>query len=139
MGNDDGMRLPEDLRSRLEAYLRLGPDGYRESDPRQMPPAGWPRQILATVRSGYEQLLQGEGLSRDRPLQGIGVTRLNSMMHVLDFTLVFQAAYGPEPDVFLDECHYQHNHDPGRTVILWNRVEYPPMPAGLVEALARMT
>jgi hypothetical protein len=131
--------LPGYLRSKVELHLRLGPARYRKADHFHLPPEDWPEDVLALVKSGYEQLLQGIGLAEDRPLEGIGITGLNSMMAILHFQLTHQAARSPEKLVFLDECLYQHRVTPDMTVTLWNRVVHPAVPPELEEAFSRMT
>ena len=103
-------------------YLQLGPEKYRKGDFFQLPPKDWPQSLLDAVKSGCEQILMWRGLSKDRPLENIGIKGFYALLHLFHFKLKAQAAFDGGSGMFLDKMEMEHVAD-SRTITLYNNVK----------------
>jgi hypothetical protein len=104
------------------AFLRTGSDEYRRHDALQQPPENLPATRLHAIEQGCGQILQFQGLSPDRPLEGIGVDGFYALLRLFHFALDEQAAFGTGAiGSILDQMKMKHVVD-GRELTLYNLV-----------------
>ena len=104
------------------AFLRVGPDEYRSHDALQQPHENLPAARLHAIQRGCERILQFQGLSPDRPLEGIGVDGFNALLRLFHFALDQQAALETGAiGTVLDQMKMRHVVD-GRELTLYNLV-----------------
>lgn len=104
------------------AFLRAGPDEYRSHDAFQQPPENLPATRLHAIKRGCDKILQFQGLSIDRPLEGIGVDGFYALLRLFHFALDQQAALRTgEIETVLDQMKMRHIVD-GRELTLYNLI-----------------
>ena len=104
------------------AFVRVGPDEYRRHDALQQPPENLPATRLHAIQRGCDQILQFQGLSPDRPLEGIGVDGFYALLRLFHFELDQQAVLGTGAiETVLDQMKMRHVVD-GQELTLYNLV-----------------
>lgn len=111
------------IRSKASTLTRLGVELYREADALGMPPEHWPPSDLLAVVRGCEQILDGKGLTQDRPFEGLSVGGCHALMATLHFEVAGRRSKHLDREV-VDELQWRHRVDSSITGVLYNRVSY---------------
>ncbi|TVQ41557.1 MAG: hypothetical protein EA384_00150 [Spirochaetaceae bacterium] len=120
-----GVQIPDGfgyVQFKAFLYLELGPEGYRERDALQMPPADWPQSALEAIGHGCRQLFHWRGLSAEAPLEGIGIDGFYRLIRMFHFRVAQQTALTTdEDDCITDRMSIRHIVT-GKELTLYNRV-----------------
>jgi len=109
------------------AFLSAGPDEYRSHDALRQPPENLPAARLHAIQRGCERILQFQGLSPDRPIEGIGVDGFYALLRMFHFALDQQVALEIGAiGTILDQMKMRHVVD-GRELTLYNLVSVKPL------------
>ncbi|MGK0256994.1 MAG: hypothetical protein ACI96M_000422 [Candidatus Azotimanducaceae bacterium] len=111
------------MQSKAAVYLKMAPDVYRTQDAMGMPPDDATPEELALVELGMQLLLEGQGLTPDKPITGLGIHGFYCLASTLHFEREVQAIASMDQDHILDRINLVHAHDPDMSVTLYNRVE----------------
>lgn len=113
------------LQAKAKRYSEVGPETYREGDFFDMPPEEWGQEQLARLESGMQQIVDGHGTTKERPITGLGISGFYELMAVLHFELDSQMLMDAGgPTEYLDLMRMRHRVD-GRIVELYNLVVKP--------------
>ena len=114
-------------------YVQTGPAIYRRQDAFGQPSADLDGEELALVESGCRQVLEGRGLTPERPFTGLDVHGFYCLFRLFHYRLSQQAATFRD-DGILDTMQLEHLMS-GETVTYYNLVaRLPPDPSNFGES-----
>ena len=119
-----GLHVPEGfgyIHYKAFRYLDIGPEAYREADALRMPPLDWSAAALETLKHGCRQIFHWRGISKDSPLEGIGIPGFYDLIWLFHFDVANQMLLETDGDFFLDQMRIRHIVD-GKEFTLYNRV-----------------
>jgi hypothetical protein len=109
-------------------YLKLGPEKYRKNDAFKQPPLDFDDQDLEILANGCRQILEGIGLTKEKPFTELDVMGFNALFRLFHFENVQrQCKHGfiiNDTKGALDSITFQHVID-GSQVVYYNFCEYP--------------
>lgn len=122
--SDSGNRLPGYVEYKLQRFLEVGPEAYREDDALDMPGIDWSEQTISLLQSAARQLLDGAGLTVERPLEGLDIPTAYRLMDLVHFRRVRQAIAGKDATTFTDRMECAHIMSDFQ-LVFYNRVCRP--------------
>jgi hypothetical protein len=109
--------------SKADQFLIHGPDKYRAGDFFGMPDSEWGQEELELVTEGCRQVLQGMGLTPEKPFKGLGIGGFYRLFELFHFEPAGRkSSFLPEGGV-VDAITFRRLMDEG-TVTYYNLVEY---------------
>lgn len=114
--------------SKAWLYTKLGPEKYRKDDAFNQPPVDFDHEDLEVLANGCRQLLEGVGLTIEKPFTEIDVMGFSALFRLFHFKniqrkckhgFIFNGKTGA-----LDCITFQHVID-GSKVVYYNFCEYP--------------
>jgi hypothetical protein len=102
------------LFSKAYAYLKLGPEKYRQKDYFKMPPSDLDKDELEAIESGCKQILQGIGFVKEKPFTGLHIRGFNLLLDLMHFESIGRKSQSTKIDgktYFLDEIKFKHIMD----------------------------
>ena len=108
--------------TKVNRYLKHGPDIYRKSDALEMPSEDWDEEICQEIESCFRQFLDGKGYKRDNPVRNVTVVGFYAATEALHFQVIEQAGcMGADGNGILDDMLFEHVVDK-ETIKLFNSV-----------------
>jgi hypothetical protein len=114
--------------SKAWLYTKLGPEKYRKDDAFNQPPVDFDHEDLEVLANGCRQVLEGVGLTIEKPFTEIDVMGFSALFRLFHFKniqrkckhgFIFNGKRGA-----LDSITFQHVID-GSKVVYYNFCEYP--------------
>lgn len=109
-------------------FLKLGPEKYRKNDAFKQPPLDFDDQDLEILANGCRQVLEGIGLTKEKPFTGLDVQGFYGLFALFHFkNIQRQCKHGfilNGSKGALDCITFQHLVD-GTKVVYLNFCEYP--------------
>ena len=114
--------------SKAWLYTKLGPEKYRKDDAFNQPPVDLDHEDLEVLANGCRQVLEGVGLTIEKPFTEIDVMGFSALFRLFHFKniqrkckhgFIFNGKTGA-----LDCITFQHVID-GSKVVYYNFCEYP--------------
>ncbi len=114
------------IQFKASRFLEVGADEYRLGDALGQPPAEWDPSTIEIVAHGCQQILDGRGLTPERPLEGLGIPGFYKLLQLFHFKPREQVLLGDAPPgMMLDRMEMRHVMD-GRAIVLYNLVDSQP-------------
>ena len=123
----DSSRFPY-IFTKAWLYLELGPEKYREDDAFNQPPADFYEEDLQILANGCKQVLEGIGLTSEKPFTNLDVMGFNALFRLFHFQNVRRKCkHGfiyKDKRGALDCITFEHIMD-GSEIVYYNFCEYP--------------
>ena len=114
--------------SKAWLYLKLGPEKYRKNDAFKQPPLDFDDQDLEILSNGCRQVLEGIGLTKEKPFTELDVMGFSALFELFHFQQIKRqcqhACILNGKKGALDSITFQHVID-GTKVVYYNFCEYP--------------
>jgi hypothetical protein len=114
--------------SKAWLYNKIGPEKYRKDDAFKQPPSDFDDEDLEIIANGCRQVLEGIGMTKEKPFTGLDVMGFSALFHLFHFKNVArQCKHGfifNDKRGALDCITFEHVID-GSHVVYYNFCEYP--------------
>ena len=108
--------------TKVNRYLKHGPDIYRKSDGLGMPNEEWDEETFQEIESCFRQFLDGKGYKKDNPVRNVTVGGFYAATEALHFQVIEQAGcMMADGNGILDDMLFEHVVDK-ETIKLFNSV-----------------
>ena len=104
-------------------YIEIGPEKYRKIDFYQQPPSDFDTVDLAIITHGCNQVIDGIGMTKEKPFTGLDVSGFNALFKLFHFESIerkteFKFTLNDKKGI-LDCITFQHLID-GSQVVYYN-------------------
>lgn len=110
------------IQSKAERLLEYGIEEYSSQDFFSMPSKNFNKEQREGLLHGCKQLSLGNGLTIEKPMEGVSVAACYALIHSFHFKVIGRKTHRPDR-LFLDELHCEHRMT-GFTGALFNLVVY---------------
>ena len=93
--------------SKVNQYLKHGPEVYRKGDALGMSDEDWDEETYQEIEACFRQFLDGRGYDKDNPVENVGVGEFYEAMRTLHFEEVKRVA-SYDGDVIIDDMVFEH-------------------------------
>ena len=108
--------------TKVNHYLKHGPDIYRKGDALGMPNEEWDEETFQEIESCFRQFLDGKGYNRDNPVRNVTVGGFYAATETLHFQVIEQAgSMKADGNGILADMLFEHVVDK-RTIKFYNSV-----------------
>ena len=104
------------------AYLKMGPEVYRKQDAFRQPSEELDEEELKAIESGCRQILEGKGISEEKPFTGLDVGGFYRLFELFHYNLSMQSAKITKQGMLdrMEMCHVVKEN----VVVYYNLVRF---------------